>query len=71
VKWWIKALIASVVWIALCLGGAYIFFPTQTTPEQDARLSELLGEICGAGLVGVWLVVAWISGKIGKSKPKV
>ena len=70
-KWYIKALIASVAWIGLCVGGAYALFPTQTTPEQDARLSELLGEVCGGGLVGVWLVTAWASGKIGKNRSKV
>ena len=65
-KWWIKALMASAAWIALCVGSAYFIFPPQTTPEQDARLSEILGEVCGGGLVGVWLLVAWINGKLGK-----
>jgi len=69
-KWWIKALIASGLWIGLCVGGAYVIFPANTTPAEDARLSELLGEVCGGGLVGVWLLVAWMSGKIGKNKPK-
>jgi hypothetical protein len=70
-KWWIMALIISVVWIGLCLGGAYFLFPSNTTPEQDSKLSEILGEVCGAGLVGIWAVIAWKFGKLGPKKPKV
>ena len=69
-KWWVTALIVSSIWIGLCFGGAFAFFPANTTPEQDSKLSELLGEIIGGGLAGVWLVTAWAYGKIGKKKPQ-
>jgi hypothetical protein len=60
-KWWVKGIIASVVWIGLCIGYAFLFFPAQTTPEQDAHLSELLGEVLGGGMVLVWVAIflAW------------
>lgn len=61
-KWWIKGIVASVVWIGLCFGYAFLFFPAQTTPEQDARLSELLGTACGGGLVFVWTAIFLIWG---------
>jgi hypothetical protein len=69
-KWWITALIVSALWIALCFGGAFAIFPADTTPEQDVKLSEILGEVIGGGLAGVWLIVAWACGKIGPKKPR-
>jgi len=62
-KWWVIALIGTVVWVGLCLGYACLFFPAQTTPQEDARLSELLGEVCGAGSVGVWVLIFLLFGK--------
>ena len=67
-KWWQMALIVSLVWIGLCIGSAYLFFPAGSSPEQDSKLSEMLGEACGAGLVAVWVIVAWVYGKIGTKK---
>lgn len=55
-KWWIKALIASVIWIGICLAGAHFIFPSNTTPAQDVKLSEILGEVCGGGIVGIMAV---------------
>ena len=68
-KWWIKALIFSAIWIVLCIGGAYVFFPANTTPAQDAKLSELLGEICGGGIGAVWVIMAFVSGMFGRKGP--
>lgn len=62
-KWWIVALIATVVWLGLCFWYACLFFPVQTTPEQDARLSERLGEVCGAGTVVLWALIYLGMGK--------
>jgi hypothetical protein len=61
-KWWIKALLASLAWIALCIGSSFFIYPGPNPPELDARLSEILGEVCGVGLVGVWLLFAWLGG---------
>lgn len=68
-KWWLKALVACVLWVPLCIGGAYLFFPANTTPAQDARLSEILGEFCGAGLVFIW-VIATLFHSAGKLRAK-
>lgn len=62
-KWWVKAFIASAVWIGLCFAGAHFIFPANTTPEQDAKLSEILGEVTGAGLVGIWVIVFLLAGR--------
>jgi len=56
-KWWQIASIVSALWIILCLGGGYLFYPIQLTPQQDAKLSEVLGEVFGAGLVFIWAIV--------------
>jgi hypothetical protein len=63
VKWWLKALSLSVVWIVLCFVGFQLLFPGPTTPEQDAKLSEWLGEACGFGLTFIWLLSAWMGGR--------
>lgn len=68
-KWWVKALIATVVWIALCIGSAYVLFPN-TTPEQDTKISEAVGEICGFGFVIIWVVAVLIGGVLKSNEPK-
>lgn len=67
VKWQVKSLIASVIWIGLCFAGAHFIFPANTTPEQDAKLSGLLGEALGGGLVFIW-VVFYLFGRGKKTK---
>lgn len=62
-KWWGVALIGTVVWVGLCLGYACLFFPTQTTPQQDAVLSERLGEAVGAGTTFLWALIFVVSRK--------
>lgn len=68
-KWWVTALIVTVVWIALCIGGAYVLFPN-TTPEQDVKISEAVGEICGFGFVVIWVVASLIAIVMKANEPK-
>lgn len=56
-KWWHIALIVSTVWIALFAGSAYLFYPAQLSPAQNDKLSEVLGEVFGAVLVFIWVIV--------------
>ena len=56
-KWWQIALIVSVFWVVLCAGGGVLFFPSGLTPEQDSKLSEIVGEGLGVGLVFIWAIV--------------
>ena len=70
-KWWMKTLIASLVWIILCAGSAYFFFPVSTISAQDTDLSETLGEILSGGLVVVWVIALLLSGKLRVVKSKI
>ena len=56
-KWWVIALIATVAWVGLCLAYGCFFFPSKTTPEQDAILSEKLGAAVGAGTTFLWALI--------------
>ena len=56
-KWWLKALILSGVWVAICSGAVFFIPPANDNPALDAKLSEILGEICGAGLVAIWAIL--------------
>ena len=56
-KWWMIALIVSGIWIVLCIGAAMLFTPGQTNPQLDAKLSEIFGEVMGAGVVFIWAIV--------------
>jgi membrane protein DedA with SNARE-associated domain len=67
-KWWAIALIGTVVWVGVCLAYGCLFFPSQTTPAEDARLSGILGEAAGAGSVGVWALAFMIFGNKEKDQ---
>jgi hypothetical protein len=59
-KWWLRAILISVVLTALCLGGGIyltdVALKGQMTPEKDATISETLGQVVGFGVVGVWVL---------------
>jgi hypothetical protein len=58
--WWKKALIVSVVWVALTIAAGMIHtdvvLADRITPERSDQISETYGMACGVGLVAIWLV---------------
>jgi|GEM_PF-2463667 len=60
-KWWKKALLFSVLWVALVIGAAVVHTEVvlagKLTPQQDEAISEKYGQLCGAGLVGIWVLL--------------
>lgn len=59
-KWWVKGLIATVVWFVLVFVGFQVFFSGPTTPDEDARLSEMMGMVIGAGIGPIWAVTWYL-----------
>jgi putative flippase GtrA len=56
-KWWKRAFLVSVVWIALAVGGgAYLVALGGKTanPEQGRVIGETIGAACGVGLAFIW-----------------
>ncbi len=60
-KRWQKALLGSLIWIALTIGTAIVhtsvFSAGKLTEAQDEEISERYGMACGAGLVGILALV--------------
>ena len=58
--WWKKALIVSVVWLALTIAAGMIhtevILAGHITPERSDQISQAYGMACGVGLVVIWLV---------------
>jgi hypothetical protein len=76
-RWWIKALIFSVIfsviWVGIVAAVGYfhtdVFLAGQITPAQDHAISAKYGELAGYGLGVVWgicFVVLWI-----RSRPDI
>ncbi len=62
-KWWIKGIIVSVLWVALAIGGACVFYTElirhgKLTEQQDDAIGRLCGMAAVGGLVAIWLVLA-------------
>jgi hypothetical protein len=61
-KWWVKGLIASGLWIALTIGiGIFhteVILAGKLTKAQDIAISEQYGTVCAIGLVLIWLIAA-------------
>jgi len=63
-RWWIKALIYSVIfsviWVGLVAAVGYfhtdVLLAGQLTPAQDQAISEKYGNIAGFGMVMVWVI---------------
>ena len=59
-KWWLRAILISVVLTALCLGGGFyladVALKGQMTPEKDETISKTVGAIVGFGVVVVWVL---------------
>jgi hypothetical protein len=63
-RWWIKALIFSVISSVILVGvaGAVgylhtdVFLAGQITPAQDKAISEAYGEVAGFGIVVAWVI---------------
>ncbi len=62
-KWWKKALLGSAVWVALAIGAGILhteaFLHGKATPDEDARISEAYGMVCGFGVGLIW-TLAWM-----------
>jgi membrane protease YdiL (CAAX protease family) len=62
-KWWKKALLGSAVWVALAIGAGIlhtgVFLHDRITPEQDSKISEAYGMVCGFGVGLIW-ALAWM-----------
>lgn len=60
-KWWKKALIFSVIWSALTIGAGIthtnVILAGKITPQQDEKISEAYGKVCGGGLVVAWVLL--------------
>ena len=60
-KWWKKALIASLVWLVLVFGASILhtelFRADELTPAQTEAIFERYGNVVGAGLVPLWIVM--------------
>ena len=58
-KWWKRALLVSVLWVALAIGGwiflTQIAFAGKVNAEQGRVIGETLGMACGFGLGFIWL----------------
>ena len=61
-SWWKKALIGSAIWVALTIGVGVlhteVILHGQTTPEQDSKISEAYGMLCGFGVGLIWALAA-------------
>ena len=59
--WWKKALIFSVIWAVLTIGTGIIhtnvILAGKITPQQDEKISEVYGKVCGGGLVAAWILL--------------
>ena len=59
-KWWKKALIITGIWFVLIIGigvvHTEVILKGKITPAQDEVISERYGNICGVGLVLIWVV---------------
>jgi hypothetical protein len=79
-RWWIKALIFSVIFSVIWVGivAAVGYFHTdvvlagQITPAQDHVISEKYGDLAGKGLGVVWAIcflVLWIRSRRTSQRP--
>ena len=63
-KWWIKALIISAMWIVLDIVVGIIhteiILKDIITPEMDEIISEHYGKLCVYGLVFIWVFSSFI-----------
>lgn len=56
-KWWKRAFLVSIVWVALAgAGGAFLIglAGKSATPEQGRVIGETLGMAGGGGLAFIW-----------------
>ncbi len=60
-KWWKKALIASLVWFVLGIGVGILHTEViragELTPAQADASYERYGNVVGFGLVAIWIVM--------------
>ena len=60
-KWWKKALIASLVWLVLVFGVGIIHtelvLADELTQAQADAVYERYGNVVGVGLVPIWIVL--------------
>ena len=61
-KWWAKALIVTIAWIALIIGigvvHTEVVLAGTLTEQQDEAISERYGQLCGIGIVAIWVFAA-------------
>ena len=75
-RWWIKALIFSVIWVGIVAAVGYfhtdVFLAGQITPAQDHAISEKYGDLAGQGLGVVWVIcflVVWMRSRRTPQRP--
>ncbi len=60
-KWWKKALIASLVLFVLVLGAGILhtelILAGELTPAQADAVMERYGNVIGVGMVAIWIVL--------------
>ncbi len=69
-KWWVKAIIASVVvvvlWIVVGVVITEIIFRGEITEQQDVEISRSIGQMTALSVFGVWGVAFFVSKKSRK-----
>ena len=64
-KWWKKAIIASVVWVILITSIAFIhteiILKGKISPAQDSAISGAYGRTAGSVLILIWILLQVIS----------
>jgi len=79
-RWWIKALIFSVVFSVVSVGiiatvGYFhtdVYLAGQITQAQDHAISEKYGDLAGRGLGVVWVIcflVVWMRSRRTSQRP--
>lgn len=73
-KWWQRALLISVLWIAFAAGGGWfltdVVLRGKLNTKQDETISETIGMACGFGLAPIWLACAVFRKQPGKTDRK-
>ena len=73
-KWWKRALLVSVLWLAFVAGGGWyltsVVLRGKVNAEQGKTIGETIGMACGFGLGLIWLASAVFRKKPGKTDPE-
>jgi H+/gluconate symporter-like permease len=73
-KWWIKAIITTIIVSVLCLAVGIIttdvILKDTITPEYDEKISEITGQVIGILIVAVWVITYLAQKKAPRKSPE-